>query len=222
MIVKNGNTNETIDLRNTMYPCEAYMVKDVVHCTGKMYSTMYGFTTKGAEIFLDSNDTIVLRPNSYFSIPVREAAEIRIVSKECFVVFKHGFNGMEAMGRHTEDVGRLSYIDGCSDSLLVYPPRLGDPTLNYLYFPPGINQSFHTHPSIRLGCVISGRGKASLRDSEIDLVPGVMFALEEKELHRFRTSDSGEVMKIIAFHPDGDWGPTDENHTMINRTYIAE
>jgi quercetin dioxygenase-like cupin family protein len=70
--------------------------------------------------------------------------------------------------------------------------------------------------------VISGRGKASLRDSEIDLVPGVMFALEEKELHRFRTSDSEEVMKIIAFHPDGDWGPTDENHTMINRTYIAE
>jgi len=105
--------------------------------------------------------------------------------------------------------------------LLVYPPRLGDPTLNYLYFPPGIDQSFHTHPSIRVGCVIQGEGKASLRDKEIDLVPGVMFALEEKELHRFRTS-SGDIMKIIAFHPDGDWGPTDENHTMLNRTYIAE
>ena len=129
---------------------------------------------------------------------------------------------MESYGRHREELGRLSYIDGCSDSLLVYPPRLGDPTLNYLYFPPGIDQSFHTHPSVRIGCVIQGEGKASLRDKEIDLLPGIMFALEEKELHRFRTSASGDVMKIIAFHPDGDWGPTDENHTMLNRTYIAE
>jgi len=39
------------------------------------------------------------------------------------------------------------------------------------------------------------------------------------ENHRFRTVDS--TMTVIAFHPDGDWGPTDHTHTMINRTYIS-
>jgi hypothetical protein len=29
-------------------------------------------------------------------------------------------------------------------------------------------------------------------------------------------------MRVIAYHPDGDWGPTDENHTMLNRTYIKK
>ena len=225
MIVKNGKTNERMDLTHTMYPCLAYMIRGELQSFEHKHSTMYGFTTKGARITLTDNnrdhEEILLKKNSYFTIPVRQC-DVSIESDECFVVFKLGFNGMEAYGRHREELGRLSYIDGCSDSLLAYPPRLGDPSLNYLYFPPGIDQSFHTHPSIRIGCVIQGSGKSSLRDKEIDLVPGVMFALEEKELHRFRTSASGDVMKIIAFHPDGDWGPTDENHTMLNRTYIAK
>jgi hypothetical protein len=46
------------------------------------------------------------------------------------------------------------------------------------------------------------------------------FCLEEQELHRFRTKNN--EMRIIAFHPDGDWGPTDENHVMINRTYVKK
>ena len=45
-----------------------------------------------------------------------------------------------------------------------------------------------------------------------------MFCIEEREVHRFSTSN--EEMVVLAFHPDGDWGPTDHNHTMLNRTYI--
>jgi len=37
-------------------------------------------------------------------------------------------------------------------------------------------------------------------------------------LHSFFTFD--ESMDVLAWHPDSDFGPTDENHPMKNRTYI--
>src|SRR5690349_15329521 len=52
------------------------------------------------------------------------------------VVARLGFRGLLSLGR-IENCGRLTYIDGCSSTLLVSPPRLGDPVLNYMHFPPG-------------------------------------------------------------------------------------
>jgi hypothetical protein len=43
--------------------------------------------------------------------------------------------------------------------------------------------------------------------------------LEESELHSFATVP-GRTMEIVAYHPDSDWGPTDTDHPMLNRTYI--
>ena len=39
-----------------------------------------------------------------------------------------------------------------------------------------------------------------------------------KGAHCFRTEDSG--MCVIAYHPDSDFGPTDDEHPMINRTIV--
>jgi len=114
--------------------------------------------------------------------------------------------------------GLLSYIDGCTDSLLIPPPRLGDPCLNHLHFPPGTNQTQHTHPSFRAGLVFSGRGQAHLDNKIKDISQGEVFLLPSGELHSFQTYESS--MDIIAFHPDSDFGPTDTNHPMINRTII--
>ena len=36
--------------------------------------------------------------------------------------------------------------------------------------------------------------------------------------HKFDTCDTS--MDVIAFHPDSDFGPQDDNHPMINRSYI--
>ena len=116
------------------------------------------------------------------------------------------------------NIGRVKYIDGCTDSLLVAPPKLGDPCLNALYFPPGIDQSFHTHPSSRLGAVLSGSGFACLDGKELQLQLGDVFFLPAGEVHRFRTEDG--PMVVIAYHPDSDWGATDEVHPMINRTFL--
>jgi hypothetical protein len=219
MIINDKHTS-IIDMRDTMYPTYSLMVRnDVAEIKAKdiSWSTAMGYSYGAAEI-KNGDKSMLLQPGDYFSFTVKEN-NVTIASMDnLFIVFRLGFMGHNLIGQ-TETRGRLSYIDGCSDSLLVYPPRLGDASLNYLYFPKNINQSYHTHPSIRIGCVISGNG---ISDTDVPnpLVEGTHFCLEEQELHRFRTENS--EMRIIAFHPDGDWGPTDENHTMINRTYVKK
>ena len=182
------------------------------------FYTAYGYAYDDSVVTVN-NDHYIIRKKEFFSIPVREENVTFSTTGRLFVVARLGFIGQHVIGK-TESVGRLSYIDGCSDSMLVYPPRFGDPSLNFLHFPEDINQSFHTHPSVRIGCVIEGDGYSNLKNKEINLTEGCLFCLEEQELHRFRTENSN--MNIIAYHPDGEWGPTDENHTMLNRTYIAK
>jgi hypothetical protein len=219
MILHSNNTS-IIDMRDTMYPSYSLMVRNNVakiEAKDISWSTAMGYSYSAAEI-KNGAKNILLQPGDYFSFTVKDNDVTIATTDNLFIVFRLGFMGHNLIGQ-TENKGRLSYIDGCSDSLLVYPPRLGDASLNYLYFPKDINQSYHTHPSIRIGCVISGSG-VSDTDIPNPLIEGVHFCLEEQELHRFRTEDSD--MRIIAFHPDGDWGPTDENHTMINRTYVKK
>jgi len=61
-------------------------------------------------------------------------------------------------GGPLEATGRLRYVDGCSDTLLVCPPRLGEPCLNHLHIPPHTQQSEHFHPSLRIGVIARGAG----------------------------------------------------------------
>jgi quercetin dioxygenase-like cupin family protein len=116
--------------------------------------------------------------------------------------------------------GNLSYIDGCSNSCVIPAPRNGDPCLNYLYFPPGVDQTFHTHPSIRIGMVLSGTGYADVDDQTFELSAGKIFLLDRFALHRFRTTNSS--MSLVAFHPDSEDGPKDEVNPMISRTYLSK
>ena len=135
------------------------------------------------------------------------------------VVQNRGFNGMYSMGGTIEDKGRLRYIDRCSDSLLCPPPLLGDPCLNHLHFPPGIDQTEHTHPSTRAGIVARGKGLCTTPDGNYDLLGGVIFFIPTAGRHKFATSDTS--MDVIAFHPESDFGPTHETHPMINRTLVG-
>ena len=127
--------------------------------------------------------------------------------------------GMNVFGGPLEEKGRLRYIDGCTDSLLIPPVRLGDPCLNHLHFPKNIVQTQHDHPSARTGLIYKGRGECVLSDKRVPLVPGYAFVLETGTLHSFDTSNS--TMDVIAFHPDSDVGVTDDNHPMVNRTMVG-
>lgn len=152
-----------------------------------------------------------------------------------FAVVVSSYRGMRAVGGPIEETGRLKYIDGCTDSLLIPPVKLGDPCLNLLHFPKGIAQSMHTHPSVRIGMVVRGRGMCITPFGEAPLWPGMIFVIHPADgktatgvdgqqhpvgAHCFHTTDS--EMAIVAFHPDSLTGPTDEDHPMLAATDLLD
>jgi len=203
--------NKVLDAQDTMYPSYGFVNDSPISFCNKHYSTLYGYAIEEVSINKQS-----IPKNSFFSIAIGRN-DVVVIGK-IFGVFRLGFTGQTVVGKVPESVARLSYIDGCSDELLVYPPRLGDPSFNYLYFPPNTTQTSHNHPSVRIGYVLSGSGYAITNKQKIPLNEGTAFLIEEKEVHHFITKK--QSMRILAFHPDGDWGPTDEAHTMLNRTHI--
>lgn len=209
-----------IDELKSMYPVDAYLVDkntDKLHLPTS--STVYGYVLDG-EIHAQPN--ISVRAGEYFSFPVTNSLSYLTPKGTAIVIIRVGFIGQTVIGGPIEDTGRLVYIDGCSDTILVYPPRKGDPSLSHLHFPKHIDQQFHLHPSVRVGLIVKGEGICEyMEDGKVVSKPlktGKMFHIPERETHRFLTKDS--TLDIIAFHPDGDWGPEDENHIMKNRTYL--
>lgn len=158
----------------------------------------------------------VLQPGMYACVP--GAVEVETIGLAA-VMSRVNYHGYFLLGGPVEWKGRMRYIDGCTDSLLIPPVMMGDPCLNLLWFPSGIDQTLHTHPSARIGVVLSGRGKCRLPEGEIELHPGVLFNIRPDGVHAFSTP-YGEEMRVLAFHPDSDFGPTHEEHPMLNRTII--
>lgn len=226
MIILNPNTE--LELFDSMYPCVAQHVtttNDQKIIEVSKYASCYGFVISGdATATFANNSKRLLTQGDYFCLSGNGLVFNVGVNSSIAFFTRYGFKGQNQIGGPIEKSGRLVYIDNCSDSLLVYPPRQGDPSMSHLHFPQGISQSFHIHPSIRLGLVVAGGGYSDVNCSgeisEIELKQGMVFCLVEREEHRFRTL--GLEMDVIAFHPDGDWGPTDHNHTMLNRTYITK
>lgn len=222
-LIENPVNGDHLDATFGMYPCEAHFYAESATISSDT-SSIYGYCLEGSFELSNRTDDFLVREGNYFAMSGTVQINPQSDDAKLWVVTRHGFKVPTQMGR-VESNGRLSYIDGCSDSVLVSMPRYGDPVLNYLHFPEDIYQTQHTHPSVRLGVVISGVGTA-FRDETAQsasswrkpLVKGCIFMLEEQELHSFCTENSH--MDIIAFHPDSDTGPTDENHSMINRTYI--
>ena len=135
------------------------------------------------------------------------------------IMTRYGYRGMLGLTK-IENRGRLTYIDGCTDSLLFGPHRMGDPCLNSLHFPIGTKQTQHLHPDIRMGVVLYGEGVAFRTGVwEKPLLPGSIFNLPEGETHSFETGE--KTMTVVAYHPTTDTGPTDDAHPMKSRTYIG-
>jgi hypothetical protein len=144
------------------------------------------------------------------------------------------FSAYATFGGPIEEKGRLKYIDGCTDSLLISPVKKGQPCLNHLHFPHSIDQTQHTHPSHRIGIVASGYGECITPFGNLPLEPEMIFVIKAWDnveyaegldgnkypigQHAFKTFD--KPMNVIAFHPDSDFGPEDEFHPMINRTIV--
>ncbi len=115
---------------------------------------------------------------------------------------------------YIENAGRNRDGDGCSSSLLVMPPRPGDPCVNHLHILPRIVRTEHHHPSERIGLVVAGRGLAHHRAGPpMALYPGRAWRIPAGERHHFETGTS--ALDILVFHPDSARCPTGEVHRML-------
>ncbi|SEU35740.1 hypothetical protein [Stigmatella erecta] len=152
------------------------------------------------------------------------AGPVTVTGGKGFAVTRLQYTGLFSMGGPLERQGRLRYIDGCSDTLLLSPVKKGDACLNHLHFPAGISQTQHTHPSIRCGIVARGHGRCVIPSADgqstvsIPLQPGAVFVIPPEGHHSFFTGT--ETMDVIAYHPDSDTGPEDDDHPMVNRTIV--
>lgn len=176
--------------------------------------THFGYVYAGQPTLQTELGAYNLNSGMYFSLPDSGS----ISGGRGVVMTRLGYRGMFSLGGPIEATGRLRYIDGCTDSLLIPPVLKGDACLNALYFPPGIDQTAHTHPSIRLGIIARGRGECVTPMGTIPLTPGQIFCIHAEGLHCFRTGDS--PMTVIAYHPDSDFGATHAEHPMLNRTIV--
>jgi hypothetical protein len=182
------------------------------------YGSYYGFVTRSTEANCPSG-RFKLSVGMYFCLD----GPMVLRGGAGFLVRRTKYRGLSSIGGPIEKLGRLRYIDGCTDSLLIAPPRLGDPCLNHLHFPKQINQTMHTHPSVRVGVIARGQGvcRELLPNGETKttkLKPGLVWLLPAGSPHCFATED--ETMDVVAWHPDSDAGPTDEDHPMVNRTIV--
>ncbi|UZS66439.1 cupin domain-containing protein [Pseudomonas syringae] len=177
--------------------------------------THFGYVYEGTLTVEHAAGTFNVHKGMYFSAPGKTVMH---GEGSGIAITRIGYNGFFNIGGPVEAQGRLKYIDGCTDSLLIPPVMMGDSCLNLLYFPTGINQTLHTHPSMRVGMVIRGKGECITPEGIIDLVPGRVFIIPAEGHHGFRTAES--EMSVIAYHPDSDFGPTHEFHPMINRTIV--
>ena len=173
----------------------------------------YGYCAKGGTANVLGR-SIALMDGMIFAVP--GPAEIESVTG--FAAIRHGFSGLTSFG-FIEREGRLPYIDGCSDTLLVAPPVLGDPCLNYLFMPAGTRQTMHTHPSVRIGMIVAGSGWCVTPAGRQPLAAAQAFILAPDEAHCFHTDV--EAMHIVVYHPDSDFGPAPKDHPMINKTMLG-
>lgn len=179
-------------------------------------ATCYGMVTAGQTQLRDpESGNCEVRQGMFFAMPAGG-----LVEGGCgLVIALAGYRGLRQVGGPLEAVGRLRYIDGCSDTLLVCPPRWGEPCLNHLHIPPHTDQTPHTHPSVRIGVIMKGTGECRTPEGVYPLRPGIGWYIPTGCQHSFFTQD--ESLDVVAWHPDSDFGPRDDDHPMINRTALS-
>ena len=100
--------------------------------TNKDQST-WGFISAGSALLTTKSGNFSIQEGMYFSAK----EEVTLSGKgEGLFITKTGQNAFFHLGGPIEEKGRLHYIDGCTDSLLVPPVIRGDACLNLLHIPP--------------------------------------------------------------------------------------
>jgi len=195
----------------------------------------FGYVHSGTIFLSIGKEIIQVNEGWWFSTAF--GAKILASSQVRFVIWQRkGYLGTNSLGK-VEPKGRLGYIDGCMNSVLSGPHKKGLPVLNALYMPTAIHQTMHTHPSLRSGIIIQGDATcntpkevdsidySSTKDTDCNVYPlveGAVFILPADGWHKFRTDLTKGTLSLIAYHPDSDFGPDDEDAPMLNRTMVGK
>jgi mannose-6-phosphate isomerase-like protein (cupin superfamily) len=202
------------DLRHDPHPTEV-----TTWCGGQLATrhsgTHFGYVYQGIATLRCASGEFHVPPGMYFAVP----GHLQLDAGTGLVITRLDYFGFFHLGGPVEERGRLEYIDGCTDSLLIPPVTWGGPCFNLLYLPPNIRQTPHTHPSLRVGLVVEGAGQCLTGSATIPLEPGRLFIIPAGAMHCFQTQALS--LRIVSYHPDSNFGPTHENHPMINRTELA-
>jgi hypothetical protein len=222
IVLEQPKSGDILDATRTTHPT-LLELRTGKHTVSDKESTLYGYVLNGRTDIKTSGFQFRGDPGTFFCVP----GECELNANGLVVLISRpGYKGLLTAGR-VESTGRLPYLSGCSATVLVAPPKLGDPVLNHLHIPEAIDQSQHTHPSIRLGIVVRGCGIARGHDPATPtewtkpLVQGSVFLLDAGEWHGFSTKANSSGLDLITYHPDSDWGPTDDNHPMLSATEIS-
>ena len=181
-------------------------------------ATHFGYVYQGHPTLYrqSGEESYQLHPGMYFCLP--EAGKLDGSDASGIIITCPSYRGMFSIGGAIESQGRFAYIDGGTNSLLIPPISSGDPCLNAMYLPANVDQTWHTHPSDRLGVVVKGAGTVETKHKHENLLPGTVFTISANCLHKFRTDDSNLV--LVVFHPDSDAGFTDRDNLMLRRTIV--
>lgn len=180
--------------------------------------SVFGFVLDGDNAVLRRTGMAVCLAAGCYFVANADTAHLASPGGRILLIQRTGGNFPFMLGGPIEARGRLRYIDGCTDSLIIPPWRRGEPCLNLLHIPPGVEQTMHTHPSDRIGVVVSGAGQCVTPEGLVDLRPGLIWRIPADGLHRFRTTT--DELRIVAWHPDSDTGPTDDDHPMLNKSFV--
>lgn len=174
----------------------------------------FGVVIDGKSTLSCAAGSFELCAGMYFVVP----GEARLVGGRGLTIHTQAHRAQFMLGGPIEERGRLRYVNGCTDSLLIAPILRGDPCLNYLHLPAGSRQASHTHLSDRIGAVLSGSGICVTPQASHTLEPGSVFIIDAETEHCFHPD--AEALRVVAFHPDSDVGSTHQDHPMLNRTII--
>lgn len=176
--------------------------------------TAWVLVTEGRATLRAGEDAFPLRAGMFAVVP--EAG--RVEGGVGLVLVDRRARGLRQLGGPVEAEGRLRYIDGCTDTLLVCPARRGEPSLSHLHIPAGTDQTRHTHASDRVGVILRGRGVCRTPQGRTPLAGGMGWWIPAGAEHSFVTD--AEPLDVLAWHPDSVFGPTDEVHPMILGTLV--
>lgn len=163
--------------------------------------------------------------NGYTCIQTQKYTQVEMVADSVLCVvdfFGQSPNADQLFHLNDLPTGNLSYMDGGTNSNALSPDRAGMPVVNYAHFPKGMSQTLHTHPSQRVGLVLSGKGRIELDGNRyFPLETGSVWYMERNTLHNF-LCDQGEDVTLFVFAPDSGTGPTDEVNPLKVRTYVGQ